>query len=106
VPGSVIRRLGHTISDDGRIDYQDEPAAWTDADALAGRRVDRRRCYAIITGDNGRPELCESVAWAAPCSGCSDGWGEDRGEGCDECGYHGVVRNGAWIPVAAAARAD
>ena len=108
MPGSVIRRLGHTISDDGLIRYQEEPAAWHEADALAGRRVDRRRCYAIIAGDDGEPELCEIVRWTAPCSGCSDDICEGRGAGCHECGYQGVVRNGAWVPASMtdAARAD
>lgn len=111
MPGSVIRRLGHSISEGGQIDYQEEPATWADADAVAGRRVDRRRCYAIMAGEDGNPVLCESVQWTDDCSGCTEigDYGVKYGPGgCRECGYTGRRRTGYWLPVeiAEAARAD
>jgi hypothetical protein len=105
MPGSVIRRLGHTISESGVIHYQEEAASWADADALAGRRVDRRRCYAIMAGDDGRPELRGSVRWTQHCTGCTETpemtTPAERGGGCEKCGYRGVIRCGAWVPLEA-----
>lgn len=97
--GSAIRRLGHTISDDGLITYHDQPATWADVDRLAGRRMDRRRCYAIIDGDDGAPALHEAVRWSQACTGCTNDYDAQRGMGCPECGYQGRVRNAAWVPV-------
>lgn len=95
--GSVIRRLGTTVDDAGLIHHDDQPATWADADALAGRRVDRRRCYAIMQGEDGQQELCDLARWTGPCSGCTTGY-EGPGGGCAECGFRGVVRNAAWVP--------
>lgn len=89
--GSVIVR-GETAIIDGRIHHDDQPLSWEDADERAGRRLDRRKAWAFVQG-----ELCESVSWTQACSGCSYGF-EDRGGGCDECGYHGRVRRGQWVP--------
>ena len=100
MPGSVIRRLGHTVTDDGLIHYQEEAGTWDEADALAGRRVDRRRRYAILHGGDDGPQLCEAINWTERCSGCSDGYSD--GSGCQECCYRGVRRNGAWVPLSTA----
>lgn len=101
-PSRVIRRLGSRIDDQGRIHYDEQPATWADADTLAGRRVDRRRCYAIIANDDGLPELCEVVRWSQPCTGCTDSPEmttlPERGFGCSECGYTGRVRSAQWVP--------
>jgi hypothetical protein len=87
--GSVIRRLGTTI-EDRIIIHNDAPATWEDADKLAGGRVDRRCCYAIIPGgDFG--DLNVIAKWTAGCSGCDGG-------GCEECGYRGKVRRAHWVP--------
>lgn len=107
--GSVIRRLGHTISDDGLIHYQEEPATWAEADAIADRRLDRRRCYAIFPADaeEGQtgPHVRQSVSWTQHCTGCAETpemtMPAERGGGCEECGYYGVVRCGAWVPLEA-----
>lgn len=89
--GSVIIRHGHKIIDE-RIVYNESPLSWEDADAKAGRRLDRRRAWAFV-----EDQLCTSARWTESCSGCTYS-GEPRGGGCSECGYHGVVRNGAWVP--------
>ncbi|MDK2757514.1 MAG: hypothetical protein KYX66_12340 [Blastomonas fulva] len=88
--GSVIIRHGHEIVD-GLIIYNETPLSWEDADAKAGRRLDRRKAWAFI--DDG---LCVLARWTQSCSGCS--YVGERGGGCSECGYHGVVRSGAWVP--------
>lgn len=92
--GSVIERHGHHVDDNGFIHHHDVPMGWDEADKRAGRRLDRRRAWAFIDG-----ELCSVVRWTGKCSGCSD---DDpysgRGFGCDECGYHGVVRMAEWVP--------
>jgi hypothetical protein len=90
--GSVIIRHGHQIKD-GLIDYDDRPISWEEADQKAGRRLDRRKAWAFIDD-----RLCELIRFTTRCSGCSECPGEDRGMGCSECGYHGVVRQGHWIP--------
>lgn len=87
-----------------------------EAERLAGRRLDRRRKYAIP--DDGKP--CETTGvllhslgrWTDTCSGCFES--EDGhpighyprdpkhgcyiGAGCDECGYTGKVRRVMWLP--------
>ena len=90
--GSVIERLGTDIVD-GAIVHDDRPVPWPDADVRAGFRLDRRKAWAFING-----QLCQSARWTQPCSGCSDA-SALRGGGCDECGYHGVVRRGMWVPI-------
>ncbi len=92
--GRVIVRRGHTISDDGVIDYDDTPIPWEEADRLAGQRVDRRRSYAFIDG-----QLHRSISYTAVCSGCSSGDPYDgRGGGCRECGHRGVRRHYVYVP--------
>lgn len=83
----VIERHGHEVSASGQIAYRETPSTYAHAEALAGRRLDRRRNYAVIDGD-----VCESVEWSQQCSGC-------YGSGCDECGYKGRRRCGQWAPL-------
>lgn len=75
--------------------------ATSEAERLLGRRVDRRRRYALVEGD-----VCEYAAYSDTCSGCYEGYeyGGDgvRGSGCFECGYTGRRRNEFWLPVAIA----
>lgn len=85
--GTVIERHGHTVDERGRIHYDDRPQSIEHAELIAGRRLDRRRNYAIING-----EVCEAAWWTQECSGCDGG-------GCDECGYTGKRRTGAWVPL-------
>jgi hypothetical protein len=108
--GSVFLRRGYSLDDAGRIHYDDVSATWEQADALAGRRVDRRRAYAIINGD-----LCELVRWSQPCTGCFEApectmydMETTRGHGCCECGYTGRVRQGSYVEhsIAEAGRDD
>lgn len=73
-----------------------------EAEAVAGRRLDRRRKYALLDG-----EVCERSSYTSPCSGCScncsDGYpcGHEPA-GCFECGYTGKRRWRDWVPVEAA----
>lgn len=89
--GSVIVRGGTEIIDQ-RIVHHDTPLSWEEADQRAGFRLDRRRRWGFVEG-----KLCEVVSWTQSCSGCGYGF-EDRGSGCSECGYHGRVRSGMWVP--------
>ena len=87
-----IERHGHTVTDEWLIDFDDRPITWDRLEAIAGRRMDRRKKYAVIDG-----EVCCAVSFTTRCSGCTNGH-EERGFGCDECGYHGVVRQSQWVP--------
>lgn len=80
----VIRRIFTA-----ECEYRDEIASFIEADALAGRRVDRRCNYAIIHG-----QLCESLEFTDQCSGCNNG---SECLGCRECGYTGKRRQGHWV---------
>jgi hypothetical protein len=92
--GRVIERGETTIGDDGLIYHDDKPLTWEEADARAGRRLDRRKAWAFVKG-----QLCEAISWTQACSGCSYDNGFDaRGGGCEECGYHGVRRESMWLP--------
>ncbi|MDQ0505964.1 hypothetical protein [Xanthobacter agilis] len=92
--GSIVERVG-TVVDDQIITHDDRPCTWERGDEIAGRRLDRRRVYAVIDGD-----VCELVMWSARCSGCSsDDPYEARGAGCRECGWTGRRRNAQFIPV-------
>lgn len=93
---SVIIRHGHSIDGQGTINYDDRPSSYDAADQLAGRRLDRRRNYAIIDG-----AVHEAFQWSQACSGCYEGHeiGSGVGMGCSECGYTGRRRNGAWAPL-------
>ena len=92
----VIERHGHSIDDQGRIHYDDRPSTYEAAEQLAGRRLDRRRNYAIIDG-----QVAESARWSQACSGCYEGHetGSGIGLGCSECGYTGRRQSGSWLPL-------
>lgn len=90
---TCMERHGHTIVGQ-KIIYDERPITWEAADAMAGKRLDRRRNYMVISG-----KVCESSDWSSPCSGCSDDFCSGRGGGCRECGYTGKRRDGMWIPV-------
>lgn len=90
---TVIERLGHSIDDGGVIHYDERPSTYEAAEAIIGRRLDRRRNYCIMQGDEGEGlGVFETISWSQKCSGCDGG-------GCHECGYQGVVRQGHWVPV-------
>lgn len=93
---TVIERHGHSIDGQGFIHYDDQASTYERAEKLAGRRLDRRRSYAIMDG-----EVLESTQWSQACSGCYEGHDitHDAGHGCSECGYTGRRRNGAWVPL-------
>jgi hypothetical protein len=95
---TVIERHGHSIDAAGFIHHDDRPATYEQADRQAGRRLDRRRNYAIIDG-----LVAESCQWSHACSGCYEGHNIDSGtgNGCNECGYTGRRRSGAWVPLTA-----
>lgn len=82
----VIDR-GETSIVDGCIVHDDRPTTYEAAEALAGKRLDRRKNYAIVGG-----MVCESSSWTQECTGCDAG-------GCEECGYQGRTRQGMWIPI-------
>lgn len=94
--GSVIERLSVTIGNDGVIEHDDRPSTFEKAERVAGCKLDHRRNYAIIDG-----QVFESATWSHACSGCYEGYNSAtaRGFGCDECGYTGRRRNGAWVPL-------
>lgn len=74
-----------------------ERITWERAEAIAGRRLDRRRVY----GWNGA-ELAELGRWSEICSGCAIYGCVDTGCGCRECGYTGRRRYAFWVPVGVA----
>jgi len=83
----VIRRLKNGV-------HNDVPSTYSEAEMICGHRLDRRRNYAIINN-----EVCGSVNWTQPCSGCHEGVEGDRGMGCDECGYTGKSIQSFWLPI-------
>lgn len=89
---AVIERLGSSVDDQGFIHHDERPSTYEAAEAIVGKRLDRRRNYAIMRHDGDEPEVCETISWTQTCSECNGG-------GCHECGHHGVVRNAQWVPV-------
>lgn len=73
------------------------PATFEEADALAGRRVDRRRRYLIDTTEPEKTQLCELAHWTDSCSGCR--YPDGTNEGCGECGYTGKRHESMFVPV-------
>lgn len=69
------------------------------AEAFAGKRLDRRYRYAILPGVNSKPELHHVASWTQGCSGCA--YEDGTHEGCEECGYTGKVRHSMWLPASA-----
>lgn len=92
---SVIVRKGYSVVD-GFVVYDEEPMTYELAERIAGRRLDRRKNYAIINGT-----VCMSATWTGACSGCTNDL-SGRGMGCHECGYHGRLRQSMWVPIDAA----
>lgn len=93
----VIERLGTEVKD-GYIHHDDRSATYEQAEMIVGRRLDRRKNYAIIDG-----QVAESAAWSQACSGCYEGYDSHSaiGNGCDECGYTGRRRQSYWVPLVA-----
>lgn len=93
--GSVIQRFG-TSTDGGVIVHDDRPSSFEEAEKIAGRKLDRRKAYAIIEG-----EVCDMLSWSQACSGCYEGHNIDSGigVGCDECGHTGRRSRGQWMPL-------
>ena len=100
--GKVIERRFNKDDHGQTRDFIDVRVSWNKADKLAGKRLDRRRSYAIIEG-----KVHTFIEWTAPCSGCScdDEYPctccQDKGGGCHECGGTGKRRSGMWIPLSA-----
>lgn len=97
--GKVIKRR-FTFNKYNQIkEVIDETSTYSVAEKIAKKRLDHRRNYAIING-----QVCVFEQFTRPCSGCScDGeypcsCCNERGAGCEECGYTGKVRSGYWMP--------
>ena len=84
---TVIIRLETTVDAAGWIRHRDAHTDIGTAERIAGRRLDRRRNYAVIDG-----RVCESISWTQQCSGCN-------GAGCSECGHCGKRRLSQWAPI-------
>ena len=69
-------------------EWQDVPTTIERVETVAGKRLDRRRSYAVIGCEVHRAEH-----WTQECSGC-------YGNGCGECGYTGKCRVMMWQPIA------
>lgn len=95
---TCIERHGHTVDGQGFIHYDDRPITYEQADMIAGKRLDRRRNYAVING-----AVHEAEHYTMACSGCYEGTHMDsaKGHGCNECGYTGRRRHGYWAPLGA-----
>ena len=78
----------------------DLPSSYDIAETICGHKLDKRKNYAIID-----EEVCELCEWTQPCSGCScDGdypcsCCNERGAGCEECGYTGKRKMRVWLPL-------
>lgn len=113
--GKVIKRIGQAKIIDGCIYHNDQPSTHQDAERLYGRKLDRRKSYAIIRDDETKKlQVCECITWTHSCSGCFEtgdyGGGahlypyDDKaqchiGAGCRECGFMGKVRTSMWMPL-------
>jgi len=88
--GTVTKRDGDEIT----------IATFEEADEVAGRRLDRRGRYHICpAGDYGLfvfpvDTVTRYAEWPRECTGC-------EGAGCRECGGHGRVREGMFLPLEA-----
>lgn len=93
--GTVIERHGYDIRE-GHIFYDDRASSFEVADSLVGKRLDRRKNYAVIGGT-----VCESASWSKACSGCYEGPDSHHGKGCgcSECGYTGRRKEAQWLPL-------
>jgi hypothetical protein len=97
--GTVVQRLRTQVKN-GLIRHVERPATYERAEEIFGRRLDRRKNYAIIKG-----EVCDLATWSRCCSGCCDGHEAGcigpscRGGGCEECGHTGRRREAYWMPI-------
>ena len=94
---TVIERKGQCPVIDRKIRFDDRPSTYKKAEEIAGRRLDRRKNYAIIDG-----EVCESMEHRMDCTGCTeteDGHIVNGPCGCRECGYTGISVMRQWIPL-------
>ena len=93
----VIRREVVLNEYDQVTDIIDHPSTYEEAEKIQGEKLDRRKNYGIVKG-----VVAALHFYTGACSGCSDD-GEyscsSRGCGCSECGYHGAVRSGMYIPL-------
>lgn len=64
------------VADERRI-------AVSEAEKILGRRLDRRRVYALIDG-----QVCSLAKWTSCCAGCCEG----HEAGCDR------LRHAFWAP--------
>lgn len=78
------------------LSFHDREIPIESVEKLAGKRLDRRKSYAVIRG-----EVCELASWTGPCSGCRSHSGDtyQRGMGCYECGYTGKRREAVWVSI-------
>jgi len=88
-----IERHGYEVDDNGVIHYDDREVSYEHVEQIAGRRLDRRKNYAVIDG-----QVAEAATWTVACTGCSETL-EGVGHGCSECGYTGRRRGGCWFPL-------
>ncbi len=94
---TVIERHGTRVDGQGFIHHDDRETTYEAAEAIAGRKLDRRKNYAIIDG-----KVCENAEWTEECSGCTEygDYGAVNGpSGCEECGYTGKRRMSHWVPL-------
>lgn len=86
----TIERL-IALDSDGVLTVDDRPLAIEVAERIAGKRLDRRKNYAVFRTSN-VAEVRVATKWTRACTGCEGG-------GCHECGYSGKVREGMWVPL-------
>jgi len=101
-PTRIRRRF---IRRNGDLRVVDTPISFEQLQALTKRKLDRRKAYAIISG-----EIAELCRFTRRCSGCTSGGepefcrDEEIGAGCPACGYHGKIRIVTWVPTGLRAR--
>lgn len=65
--------------------------------AVKKYKLDRRRKWFAFCGD-----VVYNYNYTRPCSGCTESRentiGDNKGSGCDECGYTGKRRDGVPVP--------
>ena len=94
----IMRYGSHEETGEALTDFIDLPTTFEAVEKEFNiERLDRRRNYCVING-----EINFLYRYRRACTGCSDGryWVTvNRGGGCEECGYHGVVRVGTYVPL-------
>jgi hypothetical protein len=76
-----------------------------EAEALTGKRLDRRRKYAAWNDrsedEHSGAKVFALVRWTDLCTGCTEHgeYGTQYGPfGCSECGHTGKRRHAMWVP--------